>query len=397
DEGSTVYHRLAGDRCTLGRAPDRDVVLTHFDVSRRHARLEQRDGAWLVFDEGSENGSYVNGYLVEGPTPFGPHDRVQIGDYRVSLSGGHQTGLLTPAPRYVLPARLRVLAGVGAGTELSFGPSESLTLGRGDECDLRLLHEAVTNVHALVRPLGGGRHEIVDKSGRGLFVNRRTLACKVLEGGDAINVAGVALLRYLEPSQLPDPRFDRPFGDDQPAPEGVLSRPSAEFDLEGDKTDEVECYTGVPPSSWKLRAAPEWLEGPAPLLPDERFEAAGPVPIDPLGVEPAGFARMRRATMLRGNGGGSSGRLPAATAVPPDEGAADSFFSRAPGAAAAERGAGAPAATPSSPWPEAPPAAREAAEGGGLDDELGQWLSEAASQWAAASESAGEARGPDET
>ncbi|MCU0684709.1 MAG: FHA domain-containing protein [Polyangiaceae bacterium] len=393
DEGSTVYHRLAGDRCTLGRAPDRDVVLTHFDVSRRHARLDLRPEGWIFADEGSENGSYVNGYLVEGPMPLGAHDRVQIGGYRVSLSGGHQTGVLTPPPRYVLPARLRVLAGIKAGAELSFGPSESLTIGRGDECDLRLLHEGVTNVHALVRPLGGGRHEIVDKSGLGFFVNRRSLACKVLEGGDAINIGGVALLRYLEPSQMPDPRFDRTLGEDWPPTEGPLSRSSVEIDLEGDATDEVECYSGLAgPSSWKLRAAPAWLDGPGPLLPDERFEAAGPVPIEPLGAEPGGFARLRRATMLRGSPS-SSGRLPvAAAAEAPDDGAAPFALSRPQGPVEPWPARGASSsATSSASWPGSVmmSGASDVEAQGGLDDELGQWLSEAASQWAAASESAG--------
>lgn len=307
DEGSTVYHRLSGDRCTLGRAPDRDVVLAHFDVSRRHARLERRGGGWLFVDEGSENGSYINGYRTDAPAPFGSNDCVQLGDYRLTLSIDHDTSLDTPPPRYVLPARLRVLAGVSAGVELSFGANESLTIGGGDGCDLRLLHPKIRAVHALVRALGGGRHEIVDKSGLGFFVNRRWLSCKVLEGGDAIAIAGVSLLRYLEPSQAPDPRFDQTLGEALPSSAGVPPDDAIEVVVEGSVEMAVHA-----PSSWKLRAVPMMPEGPDPLLPASRVEEAGPLSVRVSLGEPAGFARLRRATMGR-SGEASSGRIPAAS------------------------------------------------------------------------------------
>ncbi|HEU4411351.1 MAG TPA: FHA domain-containing protein [Polyangiaceae bacterium] len=310
DEGSTLYHRLSGERCTLGRAPDRDIVLAHYDVSRRHARLERRAEGWFVIDEGSENGSYLNDLLVEGPTPLGDQDCVQLGGYRLTLSSDHDTSLLTPAPRYVLPARLRVLAGTSAGAELSFGPSEGLTIGHGDECDLRLVHGGVKRVHALVRPLGGGRHEIVDKSGLGFLVNGRRLSCKVLEAGDAIGIGGASLLRYLEPEQAPDPRFDQTLG--EVLPPSALAPAEDSVEVEIDVLVEADPGGGAESrSSWKLRAAPAWLEGPGPLLPPSRVEAAGPRSAPAPRVEPAGFGRLRRATMGR-LGEASAGRLPAA-------------------------------------------------------------------------------------
>ncbi|MCU0686722.1 MAG: FHA domain-containing protein, partial [Polyangiaceae bacterium] len=234
-EGLTTSHELSGDRCTFGRAPDSDVLLAQYNVSRRHARLECVSEQWFFFDEGSDNGSYVNGRRVFGPTPFNEGDMAQLGEYVVRLSRDYGSTEL-PAPRPAAPARLRGLAGLLAGSEYTFRRSDLVTIGSGEDCALRLEHEGVGALHAIVRALPGGRYEIVDKVGEGsLFVNGRPVVGEqVLEGGDSINVAGVALLRYLEPSQVPDPRFDQCLSANAPVPspsgpdsEGTMPRAMA--------------------------------------------------------------------------------------------------------------------------------------------------------------------------
>ena len=57
---------LQGDVLTIGREPGRDLQFD-FDptVSRRHARLERQGGRWVLIDEGSRNGSFVNGQPVQ--------------------------------------------------------------------------------------------------------------------------------------------------------------------------------------------------------------------------------------------------------------------------------------------------------------------------------------------
>lgn len=64
-KAGTVFP-LQSDRLTIGREPGRDVLLD-FDptVSRRHARLERQGGQWVLIDEGSRNGSFVNGQPVQ--------------------------------------------------------------------------------------------------------------------------------------------------------------------------------------------------------------------------------------------------------------------------------------------------------------------------------------------
>ncbi len=57
---------LQGNVITIGREPGRDLQID-FDptVSRRHARLERQGTQWVLIDEGSRNGSFVNGQPVQ--------------------------------------------------------------------------------------------------------------------------------------------------------------------------------------------------------------------------------------------------------------------------------------------------------------------------------------------
>lgn len=60
---------LTGAPVTIGRADDSTLVLSDDYVSNRHARLVPADGAWLVEDMGSTNGTYLDRQKVTGPTP----------------------------------------------------------------------------------------------------------------------------------------------------------------------------------------------------------------------------------------------------------------------------------------------------------------------------------------
>ncbi len=68
-----------GDELVIGRHPDCDIVLVGPAVSRHHARLTFRDGAWIVQDLDSTNGTVVNGDRV-GRCRLRAGDRVVIGD-----------------------------------------------------------------------------------------------------------------------------------------------------------------------------------------------------------------------------------------------------------------------------------------------------------------------------
>lgn len=43
---------------TIGRSPECTVRLAHKSISRQHAHLDQRDGRWVLVDDGSRNGIF---------------------------------------------------------------------------------------------------------------------------------------------------------------------------------------------------------------------------------------------------------------------------------------------------------------------------------------------------
>ena len=75
--GTTVG--LGDAPVTLGRADDSTLVLTDDYASSRHARLVPGDGAWLVEDLGSTNGTYLGTAKVVRPTPVPLGQPIRIG------------------------------------------------------------------------------------------------------------------------------------------------------------------------------------------------------------------------------------------------------------------------------------------------------------------------------
>lgn len=61
DNAALVRLLGPGDAIRIGRAAECDLHLDHPSVSRAHADLQERQGAWQLRDLGSKNGSYVDG------------------------------------------------------------------------------------------------------------------------------------------------------------------------------------------------------------------------------------------------------------------------------------------------------------------------------------------------
>lgn len=69
-----------GKTYTIGRALDNDIVLTDIAVSRKHFDLRFEDGAWVIVDRGSGNGTVVNGNLEDNPFMLANGDVIEIGN-----------------------------------------------------------------------------------------------------------------------------------------------------------------------------------------------------------------------------------------------------------------------------------------------------------------------------
>lgn len=69
---------LSGERVTIGRSRECDVVVEDPNVSRKHAEVRRTIEGWLVVDLGSTNGIKVNGRRVKDAV-LSPGDEITLG------------------------------------------------------------------------------------------------------------------------------------------------------------------------------------------------------------------------------------------------------------------------------------------------------------------------------
>jgi adenylate cyclase len=69
---------------SIGRTEGNDLVLNHPSVSRKHARVESRDGHWWIIDLKSTNGVKVNGNLI-AEAQIGAGDKILIGSVQLDV------------------------------------------------------------------------------------------------------------------------------------------------------------------------------------------------------------------------------------------------------------------------------------------------------------------------
>jgi hypothetical protein len=73
-----------GQRTRIGRSPECEIFLDDVTVSRNHAVLVEQDGKFLVEDQGSLNGTFVNRRRIDS-APLAEGDELQIGKYRMTF------------------------------------------------------------------------------------------------------------------------------------------------------------------------------------------------------------------------------------------------------------------------------------------------------------------------
>jgi hypothetical protein len=82
-QGTTIT--LGQAPILIGRAPECTLVLEDDFSSGRHARLSLQNGAWMVEDLGSTNGTFLGRSRVEAPTPVAIGAPVRIGRTVIEL------------------------------------------------------------------------------------------------------------------------------------------------------------------------------------------------------------------------------------------------------------------------------------------------------------------------
>lgn len=69
----------------IGRSSHADVVIPDRSLSRQHAQIKFQDGAWVIEDLGSRNGTMVNRRRIDQPTMLRPGDIVGLGASTVTV------------------------------------------------------------------------------------------------------------------------------------------------------------------------------------------------------------------------------------------------------------------------------------------------------------------------
>jgi DNA-binding CsgD family transcriptional regulator len=151
-----------GERVTIGRRSDKSVSL-HWDgeVSRNHALLDPVGDSWTLVDEGSSNGSFVNGDRIAGRHPLGDRETMCFGNTRVSYrdpagaDGAPSTtrAPATPSSIPLSPAQRKVLIALCRPVVDSTGASPATN--RAIAAEMFLSEEAVkAHMRVLFRRFG---------------------------------------------------------------------------------------------------------------------------------------------------------------------------------------------------------------------------------------------------
>ena len=84
--GATKRRDFQKDEITVGRIQGNDIVLPRGNISKKHARIVQRDGKIVALDLKSTNGTFINGKRISGPQVIHDSDKIQIGDFVIVVS-----------------------------------------------------------------------------------------------------------------------------------------------------------------------------------------------------------------------------------------------------------------------------------------------------------------------
>lgn len=212
-----VEYQFDQSRVVIGRASTCDIWLPHAAVGRLHLTVQVKDVGYVVMDEGSTNGTFINGVRIppKRPKRIKSGDVIEAGGFRLQVEVGVPTAQSTSCVETGELARnlyraLTTDSGIPAASfTVEEGPSEGhrwelptppsrLLIGRDEECELRLKDTDASRQHAELTCDFRGHHVRDMGSKNGLKVNGREMEERWLENGDLLQV-GTTSLRFSDP------------------------------------------------------------------------------------------------------------------------------------------------------------------------------------------------------
>lgn len=136
---SLGYLFPAGTDVTIGREIGNTIAPLVDSLSRHHAKLYAKDGAWYVEDVGSTNGSFLNGTKIEGATKLESGAKLQFGMMTLSVELLADASATAPIPAMALSP---------GATPSSMTPAEAAAAGAAADAAGTL---SATNAPTIVR------------------------------------------------------------------------------------------------------------------------------------------------------------------------------------------------------------------------------------------------------
>ena len=205
-------------RVVIGRGVGVDVRIPHLSVSESHASLRDEGDGYVLVDQGSTNGTKVNGVVL----PLGRKrkltegDRIEVGACALSFQASLPIARPTTAERTSELARrlfrqwqrsgpqqgprLVVLQGAATGKTLVLPePPARALIGSAASCQLVIVDESVAPAHCeVIRDLDGVLLRTLDKA-PAFEVNGRPATERRLHDADELRL-GHCLLLFEEPA-----------------------------------------------------------------------------------------------------------------------------------------------------------------------------------------------------
>lgn len=208
-------------RLVVGRDAGCDVVIEDPSVSSLHAHFQrEEDGAWLLIDENSLNGTLLGGLRMRPGIPrlvtAGAEIRFGTVTAKVRLQIPVTAGVSTvDSAMAILQAlnpsergpSVHVVEGKHIGREILLHMGETAVVGRSPKADIVILDEAVSLRHLEVRrtPAGVLVRDVGSRHGTELAGRRLPLDdWSVWEPGLCLSLARSVVVLMLEPERTVD-------------------------------------------------------------------------------------------------------------------------------------------------------------------------------------------------